>query len=241
MGAPWSSQGSYHRRGSWKINHLHLQWGWLTLCPSAVMQGSPSCTTPQNKHLGVPSWGKVQEIICGWISQLEVFQLLAASPQVIYLIGLDRHDEPIITTLPELQDSGISLIASKHIYLGIDIPSPPVEEPHQKMPPLEDISTILVTSPPKPEGSMTTEASNLLSWAVLEASSCGSQPSSPWRPTTAVIFMSPPQKPWDLPQPANTSSQASIDEGEASLEDVPSNISPITAGSRSGCISPPVD
>ena len=56
-----------------------------------------------------------------------------------------------------------------------------------------------------------------------------------------MIFMSPPWKPEDPPWPADTSSQASINEGKASLEHVPSNISPITAGSESGSISPPVD
>ena len=167
--------------------------------------------------------------------------MLATSSQVIYPIGLNGHDEPIITTLPEPLDSGISLIASKHIYLGIDIPSPPVEEPDQKMPPLEDIPTILIASPPKSEGSMTTEVSNLLSQAVLETSSCESQHSSPRRPTTAVVFTSLPQKPEDPPQPVDTSSQASIDEGEASLEDIPTNISPIVAISGSRSISPPVD
>ena len=192
---------------------------------------------PKNKHLGVLPWGKAQETFSGWISQLEVYQLLAASPQVVYPIGLNGYDELIITTLPEPLDSSISLMTSEHIYLGIDIPSPP----DKKMPPLKDIPTILVTSPPKSEGSMTIEVSNLLSRAVLEASSCESQHSSQRRPTTAVIFMSPPQKPEDLPWPADTSSQASIDEGEASLEDVPSNISPIAASSRSGSISPRVD
>ena len=53
--------------------------------------------------------------------------------------------------------------------------------------------------------------------------------------------MSPPQKPEDLPQPADTSSQASINEGKASLEDIPTNISPIAAVSGSGSISPPMD
>ena len=109
------------------------------------------------------------------------------------------------------------------------------------MPPLEDIPTNLVTSPLKSEGSMTMEVSNLLSQAALEASSCESQHSSPRRPTTAVILMSPPQKPEDLPQPVDTSSQASIDEGEASLEDITTDISPIAASSGSGSISPPVD
>ena len=200
---------------------------------------------PKNKHLGILPQGKVQETFCGWISQLKVGQLLATGPQVIYPIGLNGHDEPIITTLPEPLDSGISLITSKHIYLGIDIPSPTVEEPDQKMPPLKDIPTILITSPPKSplksEGSMTTEVSNLLSQAVLEASSCESQHSSPRRPTTAVVFMSLPQKPEGLPWPADTSSKASIDEGEASPEVIPTNIFPIVAISGSGSISPTVD
>ena len=94
---------------------------------------------PKNKHLGILPQGKAQETFCGQISQLEVCQLLATGPQVIYPIGLNGHNEPIITTLPEPLDSGISLITSEHIYLGIDIPSPPVEEPDQKMLPLEDI------------------------------------------------------------------------------------------------------
>ena len=42
---------------------------------------------PKNKHLGILPQGKAQETFCGQISQLKVHQLLAAGPQVIYLIG----------------------------------------------------------------------------------------------------------------------------------------------------------
>ena len=188
---------------------------------------------PKNKHLGILPQGKAWETFCGQISQLKVCQLLATGPQVIYPIGLNGQDEPIITTLPDLMGSGISLIASEHNYLEIDILLPPMEEPDRKMLPLEDIPTVLVTSPPKsplrPKGSITMEVSNHLSQAVLEVSSCESQQSPPRRPTTAVVLTSPPWKPEGLPPPANTSSQASIDEGEASLEDIPANISPIAA------------
>ena len=104
---------------------------------------------PKNKHLGVLPQGKAQETFCGRMSQLEVHQLLATGPQVVYPIGLNGHDESIITTLPDPLSSGISHITSKPIYLEIDIPSPPMEEPDQKMPPLEDIPTVLITSPPK--------------------------------------------------------------------------------------------
>ena len=108
-----------------------------------------------------------------------------------------------------------------------------MEEPDQKIPPLGKVSTILITSPhkspPKSEGSMTTEVSNLLSQAVLEASSCEFECSSPRRSTTAAVLMTPLQKPGGPPQAVNTSSQASIKEAEASLEDIPTNISPIAA------------
>ena len=149
----------------------------LTACPSngtnwpytlaQLYEGPHHTPLPKDNHLGVLPQEKVEETPCGWISQLKVCQLLATSPKVVYPIGLNGHDEPIITTLPEPLDSGISLIMSKHIYLGIDIPSPPMEEPDQNILPLGEVSTILITSPhrspPKLEGSMTTEVHNLLS------------------------------------------------------------------------------
>ena len=89
--------------------------------PYALVQlyeGSHHAPLPRHKHLGILPQGKVEETPCGQISQLEVCQLLATSPQVVYPIGLNGHDEPIITTLPEPLDSGISLIMSEHIYFG---------------------------------------------------------------------------------------------------------------------------
>ena len=83
---------------------------------------------------------------------------------MVYPIGLNGNDEPIITTLPELLSSGISIITSKHLYLGIDMP--PMEEPVTKAPPIGKASTILVTSPhkshPKLEGSMSIEVNDLI-------------------------------------------------------------------------------
>ena len=134
---------------------------------------------------------------------------------------------------------------TEHIYQEIDIPSLPVEEPDQKIPPLGKVSIILITSPHKPplksEGSMNTEVINLLSQAVLEASSSESECSSPRRPTTAVVLITPPQKPEGPFQAVDTSCQVSIKEAEASLEDIPANISPIATISRSRSVSPLMD
>ena len=84
-----------------------------------LYEGPCHAPLPKDKHLGILPQGKAEETSCGWITQLEVHQLLAAGPQIIYPIGLNGHDESIITILPELLDSGIILFASEHIYLGL--------------------------------------------------------------------------------------------------------------------------
>ena len=100
-----------------------------------------------------------------------------------------------------------------------------MEEPDQNIPPLSKVFTILITSPhkspPKLEGSMTTEVSNLLSQAVLEASSCDSEHSPPREPTTLAVILTRLQKPEGPLQAVNTSSQVSTKEVEASPEDIP--------------------
>ena len=131
----------------------------LTTCTSSgtdwpyalaqLHEGTCYTPLPKDGHLGILPQRGVEETPCGYVSQLEVCQLLAAGPQVIYPVGLNGQDEPLITTLPELLASSVSLTASKYIYLGIDIPSPPVEEPGQRIPPLGKVSTILIASPHK--------------------------------------------------------------------------------------------
>ena len=91
----------------------------LTACPSSGMdwpyalaqlyKGYCHTPLPKDKHLGILPQGKAEETSCGQISQLEVCQLLSTSPQVIYSIGLNEHDEPIITTLPENYCQSVSL------------------------------------------------------------------------------------------------------------------------------------
>ena len=85
------------------------------------------------------------------------------------------------------------------------------------------------------------EVSNLLSQAVLEASSCESEHLSPRMPSQAAVPTTPPQQLEGPLQPVDTSSQASTEAMEASLEDIPTNISPIAAISRTRSVTPPVD
>ena len=196
-----------------------------------LYKGSGHAPLLKGKHLGILHQGKVEETSCGWISQLNVHQLLSASPQVVYPSGLNRHDEPIITTLPEPLSNGMSIIASKHPYLEINIP--PNGESDTKVLPISEALIIQTTnqheSPPNPEGSITAEVNHLLDQAITEASSHKSEQSSLEKITEAVATMSPPQKSEVMVPPVDTSSQASIKEAEGSLEDIPVNISPIAA------------
>ena len=194
---------------------------------------------PKDKHLGILPQRKAEETSCGQISQLNICQLLSAGPQVVYPSGLNGHDEPIITTLPEPLSSGISIIASKHPYLEIDIP--PKEDSDAKAPPIGKASIIQTTNPHKSplklEGSMTTEVNDLLDQAIMEVSSCESEHSSIGKITTAAVNMTPPWKSEVSVPPIDMSSQASIEDAEGSPEDIPANISLIAAvySSRSQC------
>ena len=113
--------------------------------PYALVQlhkGTCHAPLPKEGHLGILPQRGAEAAPCGQISQLEVCQLLVTGPQVIYPVGLNGHNEPIITFLPELLASGISLTVDKPIYLEIDIPSPPVEELDQKILPLGEVSPL---------------------------------------------------------------------------------------------------
>ena len=75
----------------------------------------------------------------------------------------------------------------------------------------------------------------------MKVSSCESEHSSSRKITTVAVIMSPPQKMEVSLQPIDSSSQASVEQAEASLEDIPTNISPIATAYSIGNVSPPVD
>ena len=76
---------------------------------------------PKEGHLGILPQGGAEMTACRRISQLEVCQLLVSSLQVTYPVGLNGHEEPVITSLPESLANGISLTGGESVYLEIDI------------------------------------------------------------------------------------------------------------------------
>ena len=83
---------------------------------------------PKEGHLGILPQRGAETTACGRISQLNVCQLLISGLQVTYPIGLNGHEERIITSLPESLANGVSLTRGKSIYLEIDILQPLAEE-----------------------------------------------------------------------------------------------------------------
>ena len=73
---------------------------------------------------------------------------------------------------------------------------------------------------------MAAEVNDLLDQAITEASSCESKHSSLGKITAVAVITSQPWKSEVSLQPIDISSQASMEGVEASLEDIPTNISP---------------
>ena len=84
---------------------------------------------PKEGHLAILPQRGVEATPWRQSSQLEVHQLFVADPQVTYPIGLNRCEEPVITSLPEPLANSINLTGGKPIYLEIDIPPSLAEEP----------------------------------------------------------------------------------------------------------------
>ena len=137
----------------------------------------------------------------------------------------------------------MSIIASKHSYLEIDIP--PNGESDTKVLPIGKVSFIQATNPhnppPNPESSIAAEVIHLLDQAMADTSSCESEQSFLEKVTEGVATTSPPQKSEVTIPPVDTSSQTTMEEVEGSLEDIPANISPIDAIHSSRSASPLVD
>ena len=140
-------------------------------------------------------------------------------------------DEPVTTTLPELLHSGASITTNEHPYMRINIPPPPLEEPECTTSPADKVHTISATNspktPPKPRVSIVAEVNDLLTQAMADESSHELEHSPVGKAATVEAVTFPPHKSEASPLPVDTSSQASMEEAEASLKGLPANVSPI--------------
>ena len=216
--------------------------------PYALVQlykGSSHTPLPKDKHLGILPHGKVEESPYGWINQLIVCQLLSTRPRVIYPVGLNQNDEPVITTLPEPLYSSASITTKEHLYMRINNPPPPLEEPECTTLPVDEAHPISAANspktPPKPRVSIVAEVNDLLTREMADESSHESEHSPVGKAATVEAVTFPPHKSEAPPPPVDTSSQASMEEAEASLEGLPANVSPITTTYGSSSANPSMD
>ena len=208
---------------------------------------------PREGHLSILPEGGTSSATCGRVSQLEVCQLLSLGSQVIYPVGLNRCEVPMIASLPKSLAKGANMLGGEPIYLKVDILQSIMEGPELKaLLPGNHSSSILMASPirdppPKAEGevSMTMEVRELLSWVGIDTSEHASENSTPKRLDPVVLLTPPPTKLGDFPGPVDTSSQMStLDDaemGDASLEEIPTASSPTSKTPRPSSGTPPTD
>ena len=206
---------------------------------------------PRQGHLSILVEGGTSSATCRRVSQLEVHQVLSLGSQVIYPVGLNGCEVPVIASPPESLAKGANLLGGKPIYLKVDIPPSIMVGPNLKvLPPDGHSSSILIAStirapPPKVEGevSMTTEVRELLSQVGLDTSGHPSGKSTPKRLEPMVLVTPLPTKLEDFPWAVDTSSQVrTLDYAEmedTSLEEIPSASSPTAETPRPSGGAPP--
>ena len=95
----------------------------------------------------LPREGHLSALVEGG-TKLEVHQLLSLSSQVIYPVGLNGCEVPVIASPPKALAKGTNLLGGKPIYLKVDIPQSIMEWSELKVPPLgSHSSSILMPSP----------------------------------------------------------------------------------------------
>ena len=90
---------------------------------------------PMEGHLSIMVEGSTSSVICRRISQLEVHQLLSSGSQVIYSVGLNGCQVPVITSLPESLAKGTTLLGGKPTPLLVDILQSTGKGQEPKVPP----------------------------------------------------------------------------------------------------------
>ena len=221
-----SEAGSYGMALVWISPHqarastMEEALGTLSTCISSgpdwlyvlaqLYKGSNHTPLPKDKHLGILPWGKAEESPYGGISQLEVCQLLSAGLRVVYPVGLNGGNQPVIIDLMELLHSGSSVTTDEHPHLWIAIPLPTAEEPECTTPPLGRVpptpADTIPKTPWKPRITLTAEVTSLLDHGMADDYNCESEHSATGEEVAMGADLPPPQKAEVPMPPLDTSS-----------------------------------
>ena len=94
--------------------------GW----PYALVQLNrdvPHMPLPREEHLSILVEGGTSSATYRRVSQIEVCQLLSSGSQVVYPVGLNGCEVPVIASPPESLAKGANLLGVEPIYLKVDI------------------------------------------------------------------------------------------------------------------------
>ena len=160
-------------------------------------------------------------------------------------MGFNGNNQPVIIDLPEPLHNGSSITTDEHPHLQIDIPLPTPEEPECTTLPLGGVHATPADTIPKtlwkPRLTLTAEVNELLDWGMADNYNCKSEHSATGEEAATGADIPPPQKAEVPAPPLDTSSQASVEEMEPSLESNPINVYPPMATCSSHSGSPMVD
>ena len=170
--SPHQAQASMVEEALWTLSACFSSGPDWPYVLAWLYKGSNHTPLPKDKHLGVLPQRKVEESPYGQISQLAVHQLLSTGPQVVYLVGLNGSNQPVLIDLPELLYSGSSITMGKHPHLQIDISLPTPEEPEHTTLPLDGVhaapADIIPKTPWKPRVTLTAEVNDLLDQGMAD-------------------------------------------------------------------------
>ena len=103
---------------------------------------------PMEGHLSIMVEGSTSSVTGGRFNQLEACHLLSSGSQVIYSVGLNGYQVPMIMSLPELLAKGTTQLGGKPASLPADILQSTRKGQEPKVLPLSSHSSpILTTSP----------------------------------------------------------------------------------------------
>ena len=160
-------------------------------------------------------------------------------------MGLNGCKQLIIVTLPDQLQSSSCITTNEQPYMRVNIPLFSLEESGHMTPPIGRAPTLSAATPAKtpwkPRISLRGKVNDLLIQAMVGNSNWESEHSTMGKEATKEVVMPLSPKLEDLTPPIDSSSQVSMEEGNASMESNPVDISPMVAAHSSHSDSPSVD
>ena len=190
-----------------------------------LYEGANHMPLPANKHLSVLTPEKM-ESLSGWVSQLEIHQLLSTGSLVMVPMELSGGEQAVTVNLPEPLCTSSSVTSNEHPFVEVNIPSPTTEDQGCTTPfpgkQHETLPTTIPKTPWQPRIALVTQVTELLDRGMTNNYDQESEHSVMAEHATQAEA-SPTQKTEEPLLPMETSSQTSVDGMDVSVESTPAD------------------